>query len=69
MYYRDVVEIIIELDVIVYQVILNHWGVNYSPLRTAEAKNCKRAAASYWRVSETGAKVKGRWGYCYHTIV
>ena len=66
--YRDLEEIMEERGVNVDHATLNRWVIDYSPLVAAEAKKCKRTAATSWRIDETYVKVKGKWVYLYRAV-
>ena len=57
--YRDLEEIMEERGVKVDHASLNRRVVDYSPSIAAQAKKCKRAVATSWRLDETYIKVKG----------
>jgi putative transposase len=66
--YRDLEEIMGERGVKVDHATLNRWVIDYSPSIAAQAKKCKRAAATSWRTDETYVKVKGKWVYLYRAV-
>ena len=66
--YRDLEEIMEERGVKVDHATLNRRVVDYSPSIAAQAKKCKRAVATSWRMDETYVKVKGQWVYLYRAV-